>query len=90
MSGSISPFDRKDLGPWLTDPEKISLWDAIIVAKLDRLTRNLFDFLEFWRWCDAHGKAIISVQERHAGVRDSATTRRCQQVRKASFRDRSG
>ena len=37
MSGSISPFDRKDPGPWRTDPAKVDQWDAIIVAKGDRV-----------------------------------------------------
>jgi site-specific DNA recombinase len=63
VSGATSPFDRDDLGPWLTDPEKIKLWDCLIVAKLDRLTRSLRDFDDFREWCDQHGKTFMSVSE---------------------------
>jgi site-specific DNA recombinase len=63
ISGSVSPFDRPDLGPWLTEPDKINAWDGIIVAKLDRLTRSLRHFDDFREWCDKHGKTIISVEE---------------------------
>ena len=44
VSGSISPFERPGLGPWLQE-DRLNMWDAIIVAKLDRLTRSLFDFV---------------------------------------------
>lgn len=63
VSGAVSPFEREDLGPWLTDPERIALWDYIIVAKLDRITRSLLDFQLLLQWCEAHGKFIISVSE---------------------------
>ena len=63
VSGAISPFDRDDLGPWLTDPEKLAKWDAIAVAKIDRLSRSLLDFVTFMQWADAHGKKIISIGE---------------------------
>jgi DNA invertase Pin-like site-specific DNA recombinase len=63
VSGAVSPFERADLGPWLTDPEKVARWDVIIVHKLDRLTRSLRDFDDFRIWCDQHGKTIVSVSE---------------------------
>lgn len=63
VSGAVSPFEREDLGPWLTDPERIAMWDYIIVAKLDRITRSLLDFQLLLQWCEAHGKFIISVSE---------------------------
>ncbi|MGH7484655.1 MAG: recombinase family protein, partial [bacterium] len=63
VSGAISPFDRKDLGPWLTDPDKIAQWDVIIVAKLERLTRSLVHFHELIEWLDRNGKTLISVAE---------------------------
>lgn len=64
MSGAVSPFERPELGPWLTEPDKINAWDSIIVAKLDRLTRSLRDFDDLRDWCDRHGKTIISVGEK--------------------------
>src|SRR5207248_9614680 len=51
------------LGPWLTEPAKIDQWDGIIVAKIDRLTRSLYDFADLVRWCNKHGKTLISVTE---------------------------
>lgn len=63
VSGSVSPFNRADLGPWLTDPAKVRQWDVIIVAKLDRLSRSMRDFDDFRVWCDQHGKKIVSVSE---------------------------
>jgi DNA invertase Pin-like site-specific DNA recombinase len=63
VSGDISPFDREDLGPWLTEPIKIAQWDNLVVKKLDRLTRSLLDFQTLLQWCDKHGKSIISIDE---------------------------
>ena len=62
-SGAVSPFERKELGPWLTDPELVAQWDVLIIAKLDRLSRSLLDFGTLLKWCQAHGKTIISVAE---------------------------
>lgn len=56
VSGSVSPFARPNLGPWITEPAKVAQWDGIIVAKIDRLTRSLYDFADLVRWCNAHGK----------------------------------
>ena len=44
VSGSVSPFERPGLGPWLR-ADRLDIWDAICVARLDRLTRSLFDFV---------------------------------------------
>jgi DNA invertase Pin-like site-specific DNA recombinase len=63
VSGAVSPFDREDLGPWLTEPDKIAQWDALIVAKIDRLSRSLLDWAKFIEWCDDHGKEVISIDE---------------------------
>ena len=62
VSGAVAPKDREDLGPWLTT-DKAALWNAIAVAKLDRLSRSLLDFAEFVKWCNENGKTIISVSE---------------------------
>jgi site-specific DNA recombinase len=47
VSGAVSPFDRPQLGPWLKRPDD---WDGLIVAKYDRLTRSLLDFLVLYKW----------------------------------------
>jgi site-specific DNA recombinase len=59
VSGKIGPFERKSLGPWLTDPAKISQWDALIVSKLDRLSRSVRDFCELVEWLTDHGKKLV-------------------------------
>lgn len=63
ISGSVSPFLREGLGPWLTDPAKVAQWDVLIVAKLDRLTRSLSDFDELVGWLDRNNKTLVSVSE---------------------------
>ena len=63
VSGAVDPFARAELGPWLTDPDKIAQWDGLIIAKLDRLTRSLLDFQRILTWCQQNGKTIISVSE---------------------------
>ena len=32
VSGAVNPFERKSLGPWLTDPVKVGQWDVLIVG----------------------------------------------------------
>jgi site-specific DNA recombinase len=61
VSGSKSPFGRRELGPWLAD-DKLAEWDALIFSRLDRLTRSLFDFLEVWRRLEAMGKSLICLE----------------------------
>jgi site-specific DNA recombinase len=59
VSGKVSPFERKSLGPWLNDPVKIGQWDVLIVARLDRLSRSVRDFLELVEWLTEHGKKLV-------------------------------
>jgi DNA invertase Pin-like site-specific DNA recombinase len=56
VSGAVSPFDRPQLGPWL---QRIDDWDGLIVAKYDRLTRSLLDFLVLYKWLQERGKTLI-------------------------------
>jgi site-specific DNA recombinase len=58
VSGAVSPFDRPGLGRWLK-PNRLDQWDAICAAKLDRISRSLFDFTAFVHWLEAQGKALI-------------------------------
>ena len=58
VSGAVSPWERPGLGPWLTD-DRLPLWDALCVAKLDRLTRSMFDFVTLMSWLEARSKTII-------------------------------
>jgi DNA invertase Pin-like site-specific DNA recombinase len=59
ISGRVSPFDRPNLGPWLTDPALMSRYDGIIVYQVDRLSRG-----RDWNiraWAEAEGKKLIVV-----------------------------
>lgn len=58
VSGAVSPFDRPGLGRWLRD-DRLDMWDAICAAKLDRISRSLFDFTALLHWLEAHGKTLI-------------------------------
>jgi site-specific DNA recombinase len=58
VSGAVSPFDRPGLGKWLK-PDMLDKWDALVVAKLDRISRSLFDFTTLVHFLEAHGKSLI-------------------------------
>lgn len=73
VGGTVSPFERRELGPWLTDSEKMAQYDGLIVHKLDRLTRSLPDFQALLIWRRKHDKIIISVSE---GIDFSTSTDR--------------
>lgn len=57
------PFDRPGLGPWLTDPDKLSEWDALVVWRLDRLVRSSKDLADLLTWCQEHDKGFVSATE---------------------------
>lgn len=58
VSGAVSPWDRPGLGPWLRD-DCLNMWDGLVVAKLDRLTRSLIDFVMLVSWLEARGKTLV-------------------------------
>jgi site-specific DNA recombinase len=60
-SGKVSPFEREQLGPWLT--ERTGLWDILVTTKLDRITRSVRDFADLIQWCEEHGKIYVSINE---------------------------
>lgn len=62
VSGAVSPFDRPGLGPYLRKP-LIDSWSALVVFRLDRLTRSIADFEALWKFLEAHGKTLVSVAE---------------------------
>jgi site-specific DNA recombinase len=62
-SGGTSCFRRKELGPYLTDPEHIKTWDILVITKLDRACRNLADYLKLSGWCDRNGKRLVVLDD---------------------------
>jgi len=63
VSGSVSPFKRPKLGPWLTD-EHADEWDELVASAIDRLGRNARDLAELRAWCEDHGKRITILSPR--------------------------
>ena len=61
VSGSVSPFDRADLGRWLK-PAFLGRWDVLVVTKIDRLSRSLLDFVTMLEWLDANGKTLVVIE----------------------------
>jgi len=59
ISGRVSLLNRKNAGKWLSDPALIATYDGILVARIDRLTRNR-DW-DIRQWAEEHGKKIIIV-----------------------------
>jgi site-specific DNA recombinase len=62
-SGSTTPFQRPNLGPWLTQPDLLSQWDILATSKLDRVSRSTVDFGNLHQWLQKHGKSYASVTE---------------------------
>jgi DNA invertase Pin-like site-specific DNA recombinase len=61
-SARSAMMDRPNLRPWVTDPEKIALYDAIAALKVDRLTRgDEAETADLEQWARDHGKLLITV-----------------------------
>ncbi|MGW3992235.1 recombinase family protein [Amycolatopsis sp. NPDC004772] len=64
VSASISPFKRRELGPWLTDPDKLATWDVLVVWKVDRLVRDMTHFYgELVPEMARLGKRVVAASE---------------------------
>jgi site-specific DNA recombinase len=63
ISGTVSPFLRPSLGPWLSEPARIAQWNCLAFTRIDRVSRNLLDFVTLLKWADEHGKSLISISE---------------------------
>src|SRR5690606_1274070 len=50
---SVRPEDRPSLGPWLTE-DRAPEYDALIVYRVDRLARSVFDLHRIARWLKDH------------------------------------
>lgn len=63
VSGRVPARERPELGPWLTNPNLAARWDTLVVAKLDRVSRNLLDLCSLLDWCQDNGKVLVSITE---------------------------
>lgn len=57
----FSPFDRPQLGRWLSD--RVDDFDVLVCWRLDRLVRSSMDLAKLILWADEHGKDIVSATE---------------------------
>jgi DNA invertase Pin-like site-specific DNA recombinase len=67
VSGSVSPFKRPKLGPYLNEkdhPELVDSWTELVASAIDRLGRNARDLAELRAWCEDHGKQITVLSPR--------------------------
>jgi len=45
VSGSLPATLRPELGPWLTEPDKVAQWDILVSSKLDRISWSVRDLV---------------------------------------------
>lgn len=59
----VKPTERKNLGPWLTDPALVARWDVLVAAAGDRISRERIEYWsELEAWAVAHGKTLVVVE----------------------------
>jgi DNA invertase Pin-like site-specific DNA recombinase/transcriptional regulator with XRE-family HTH domain len=75
VSGAMPIRERPGLGPWLA-PDRIGQLDGFLADEMDRLSRDMLDYLQFARDMAALGKVIIDVSD---GT-DTSTERGRQQL----------
>lgn len=60
VSSQTPPWKRKNLGPWMTDPALVAMYDGILVSDTDRISRGTQeDFVYIEHWASVNGKLII-------------------------------
>src|SRR5260370_20482359 len=70
VSGAVPIRERPGIGPYLT-PEKMHTFDGILGNEMDRISRDMLDYLTFAQDMVARGKIIIDLSD---GT-DTSTTR---------------
>jgi site-specific DNA recombinase len=61
VSAAVSPWDRPQLGAWLRGEREP--FDALVMWRLDRLTRRVLHFASLLDWAKDNGKKIASATE---------------------------
>jgi site-specific DNA recombinase len=64
VSGAVAPWERPELGPWLTDPVKLVQFDGIVAYDVSRLSRDYFDLAWLRTWAEQHHKKLYVIKER--------------------------
>lgn len=60
-AGATSPFDRPQLGDWLTN--RLGEFDVLVFYRMDRIVRRLLDLADLIRWCQEHSVSVVSATE---------------------------
>jgi DNA invertase Pin-like site-specific DNA recombinase len=61
-SGTVQPWDRPHLRPWVTEPERIAQYDGVLAYRLDRLSRgDKASTNAIEQWARQHGKRLLTV-----------------------------
>jgi DNA invertase Pin-like site-specific DNA recombinase len=64
VSGAIAPWERPELGPWLTEPVKVVQYDGIVAYDVSRLSREYFDLAWLRKWAEQNHKKLYVIKER--------------------------
>jgi len=64
VSGVIPPWERPELGPWLTDPVKLVQYDGVVAFDVGRLSREYFDLAWLRKWAEQNHKKLYVIKER--------------------------
>lgn len=59
-AGKTTPFNRPQLGKWLKRPNE---FDVLVVFRVDRIVRRLFDLADLIRYCQDNSVALVSATE---------------------------
>ncbi len=62
VSGSLSPFDTPELGPFLA-PEYQDEWDILVAWKLDRLARSSIALHQLFGWIQENNKQLVCISD---------------------------
>ncbi len=61
VSASASPFDRPQIGNWLTN--RLGEFDVLVFYRMDRIVRRLLDLADLIRYCQEHAVSVVSATE---------------------------
>jgi site-specific DNA recombinase len=64
VSGAVPPWERPELGPWLTDPVKLVQYDGIVAFDVGRLSREYVDLAWLRKWAEQNRKKLYVIKER--------------------------
>lgn len=74
VSATVPPYERLQLGPWLSDPELLAQWDILAVWKIDRVVRDMTHFYgDLMPELQRLGKHVVAVTESVNTLTTSAT-----------------